>query len=684
MVRFLQKFLVRTLRVEILTIFLMLISLSSAIIISFTYIKDTKAFDEVFHQTMHRMNDVIADRSNCLLAEFSRVPQFIRGFVEQQPHLKINDQELINYFLNMMTQQTDLTTLFMGMPNGDALVIDNLAATGHPTFFSNTELAPKGTVFTYLLADHSKSTGEQQTWNYVSKDLKVILSEVKPLDFDPRIRPWYTGAVQSGKLYWTDLYTYAINNAKGLSCSIPIYDVSGNLLSVVGTDVPLVFLSKFLSTQTIGRQGKSYVCDQNGQIIVPQPDDIATQKLISAIFSRSLLIASDEEFYFDFEKQKYLVSVHHFPLSSTKNWYIVLVDPRNDLFHDILKTRRQIVLISLIILILSSICVVYFSKRISQPIVKLSKEVDKITHLDLESNLRVDSIIKEVKMMDSSITAMRSALRSFSHYVPKDIALELIEKGQEIVLGGEKKEITVFFSDIEEFTSVSEILSVEKLTSLLEEYFAILSKIILSEKGTIDKYIGDGIMAFWGAPHALTNHPDQSCIAALRCQSHLKTLNDKRLAQNLPPFFTRIGINTGTAFIGNLGTNERMDYTAIGDCVNLASRLQNVNKIYHTRIIIGEDTKTKLTTPFALRPLDIVEVKGKKNKTKIYELLGTLSGPSDTQATPDQIELASLFSAAYYNFEQQALVSAKTQFQAIQEKFPNDQPTKLYLERLSQ
>lgn len=679
---FLQRFAVRTLRVEILTIFMALISFSSIVIVAFTYIKDTKAFDVTFHQTMHRLNNVIVDRTGCLLAEFRRVPEFIRGFVEQQPHLEIHSKELIDYFLNMMRQQTDITTLFLGMPNGNALVIDNLTMTDHPRFFSTTEAAPEGTVFTYLLIDHSKPEGKQQTWTYVSKDLKIIAEEVRELDFDPRTRPWYQGAVSAGKLYWTDLYTYAIDGVKGISCSVPIYDASGKLLSVVGTDVPLFFLSKFISAQQIGREGKAFVCDQNGMIVVPQVEDSLSQAIVSDAFATMHQNPTDEEFYLDFQNKKYLVSIHNFPLSSTKNWSVVLLDPRNDLFRDILETRRQIIIISLLILLFSSVCVIYFSKRISQPIVKLSKEVDRITHLDLDSNLRVLSIIKEVKMMDSSIASMRSALRSFSHYVPKDIALGLLEKGKDIVLGGEKREITVFFSDIEEFTTVSEVLSVEKLSSLLEEYFSVLSETILSEHGTIDKYIGDGIMAFWGAPKSLSDHAPQACLAALRCQNRLKILNDKRLAEHLPPFFTRIGINTGTAFIGNLGTIERMNYTAIGDCVNLASRLQNINKVYHTKIIIGEDTQAQLPSTFISRPLDIVEVRGKKQKTKIYELLGTLSGPKDTEVSPDQIELANLFTNAYNAFEAQNLQEAKAQFLALQTKFPGDEPTKIYLQRL--
>ena len=406
------------------------------------------------------------------------------------------------------------------------------------------------------------------------------------------------------------------------------------------------------------------------------------QELVSAAFTHLREESSDPEFYLDFQKRKYLISIHEFPLSSTKNWNIILLDPWDDLFQDILRARKEIIAISLIILFIAGCFVVYFSKRISRPIVSLSKEVDKITRLDLESNLRVFSFIKEVRMMDESIAAMRSALRSFSRYVPKDIALELIRNGQEIVLGGEKREITIFFSDIKEFTSVSETLSVEKLISLLEEYFAVFSQTILSRNGTIDKYIGDGIMAFWGAPHPVPDHADQACLAALYCQSHLKALNEKRTQDNLPPFFTRIGINTGTALVGNLGTIERMNYTAIGDAVNLASRLQGINKIYQTKIILGEETQAKLSANFVIRPLDIVEVKGKKIKTKIYELMGVLSGDPQTQVSLEQMELKTLFTEAYNAFEKGNLKSAKTQFEAIHAKFPEDEPTKIYLERL--
>ncbi|MDP1608965.1 MAG: adenylate/guanylate cyclase domain-containing protein [Chlamydiales bacterium] len=678
MKRLFQSFIVRTLRVEILTIFLVLLSFSSAIIIGFTYFKDSQAFDKTFHLSMHRLNSVVADRTNCLLSEYRRIPEFIRGYVQQQPQLTVHSKELLDYFLNLMNQQKELTAVFMGMPNGDALAVHNVSTTEHPTLFSRDEPTPEGTVFVCLLVDHSKPLGEQEMWLYLSKDFKTLAAHSRPVTYDLFSRPWYQGAVKTGQLFWTDLYRYDFAKEKGFSCAVPIYDSSGKLLSVVGTDVPLYVLSRLLSAQKIGHLGKAYVCDANGEIVVPPPENSDEQQLVSEAFSHLQPGSNEAEFYVDFQDEKYLVSIHGFPLSSTKNWNIILLDPRNDLFQEILDARKEIIAISFVILIFSTVCVIYFSKRISRPIVSLSQEVDRITHLDLESQLRVHSMIKEVQMMDSSIAAMRAALRSFSRYVPKEIVLELIHKGQEIALGGEKKEITIFFSDIEDFTTVSEALSVDQLTVLLEEYFEVLSQTILRYRGTIDKYIGDGVMAFWGAPHVETKQADEACLAALYCQYHLKVLNEKRVEHHLPVFATRIGINTGVVFVGNIGTSERMNYTAIGDSVNLASRLQNVNKIYRTKILIAEKTKMQLSDHFLLRPLGIVEVKGKKNKTKIYELMGSTSDPLICP-TAEQIELAALFTAAYNAFEQGDLEGAKQQFLAIHAKFPQDEPTMLYI-----
>jgi adenylate cyclase len=206
----------------------------------------------------------------------------------------------------------------------------------------------------------------------------------------------------------------------------------------------------------------------------------------------------------------------------------------------------------------------------------------------------------------------------------------------------------------------------------LSDYFDVISKVVLQAGGTIDKYIGDSLMAFWGAPVASLDHAEKACLACLQC---LIAIDQEK------KWYTRFGIHTGDVIVGNIGTSERINYTVIGDAVNVASRLQTINKEYQTTIIISEVVLNKIGNKFVTRPLDYVAVKGKIAKLKIFELMGTVDG--QLAATAEQRQLSERFTQAYKLFEQGDLKEAKRYFLEIEKKFPSDGPTKKYLERLS-
>jgi len=199
---------------------------------------------------------------------------------------------------------------------------------------------------------------------------------------------------------------------------------------------------------------------------------------------------------------------------------------------------------------------------------------------------------------------------------------DLITLNKEAVLEAERRDITVFFSDIADFTTISEQLQPDILSRSLGQYLARLTGIILDSRGIVDKYIGDAIMALWGAPHALENHAVAACRAALLCQQAVAELNVQYKQAGVPPFITRIGLNSGEAIVGNMGYEERLSYTAIGDNVNLASRLEGLNKLYGTNILVSEHTADAVGTQFALRLVDVVAVKGKSKGVRVYELVG--------------------------------------------------------------
>jgi len=209
----------------------------------------------------------------------------------------------------------------------------------------------------------------------------------------------------------------------------------------------------------------------------------------------------------------------------------------------------------------------------------------------------------------------------FGKYVSPVVIDNLIKNPDKINLGGEKRNITIFFSDIRGFTPISEKLEPEELVHLLNEYLSEMTNIITKDQGLVDKYMGDAIMAFWGAPLDLPNHAEVACSSSLEMMDKLRELQKKWKKDGIPSFDIGIGLNSGDAIVGNMGSFTRFDYTAIGDNVNLASRLESLNKAYGTNILISHHTFKIVKDKFETRKLDAVKVKGKKKPILIYELL---------------------------------------------------------------
>lgn len=263
--------------------------------------------------------------------------------------------------------------------------------------------------------------------------------------------------------------------------------------------------------------------------------------------------------------------------------------------------------------------------------------------------------------------------KAFSSYVSPELVHIIIKNPDRLRLGGEKRTITVLFSDIREFTTISEFLNPEQLVTLLNNYLDPMTKIVLKHRGMLDKYIGDAIMAVYNAPVDLKEHASDAVLTALEMLKELKSLNEKFATMGFPQINIGIGINTGEAITGNMGTETRFDYTAIGDTVNLASRLEGLNKFYGTKIIISENTFNSLTNKneFFIRQLDLIRVKGKKAPVKIYEVM---------EEDSPLISVIKDFEKALHLYRNFMFKEALKIFTYINEKF-NDQVSLIYGKR---
>lgn len=265
--------------------------------------------------------------------------------------------------------------------------------------------------------------------------------------------------------------------------------------------------------------------------------------------------------------------------------------------------------------------------------------------------------------------------KAFSSYVSAELVAQIIQDPDKLKLGGEKRNVTMLFSDIRGFTFLSERMPPEALVSLLNEYLSPMTQIVMNERGTLDKYIGDAIMAIFGAPLDVPDHPKRACQAALQMIEELKKLYPKWKEKGWPHISIGVGINTGEAIVGNMGANMRFDYTAIGDAVNLASRLEGLNKLYGTQIIVSKSTLDGVDpSQFLVRELDLVRVKGKEKPVSIFELIGP-SGDRQKEA------LVGLFTEAWNLYQDQEFYEAMEKFAEILKMFPEDKPSALYHER---
>jgi adenylate cyclase len=266
--------------------------------------------------------------------------------------------------------------------------------------------------------------------------------------------------------------------------------------------------------------------------------------------------------------------------------------------------------------------------------------------------------------------------RMFGQYMSETVINHLLEHPEKLQLGGERRRVTLFFSDLAGFTTISERLSPETVVALLNDYLSRMTEIILNEAGTVDKFEGDAIMAFWGAPLDQPDQAPRACRAALRQQAALAELNRRFAGQDLPPLTMRVGLHTGDAIVGNLGSEKRFDYTAIGDTVNLASRLEGLNKFYGSRVMASEVTVAACAEAVEFRELDLVAVKGKEQAVRVFEVLG-LAGEVDPEQTRGRRD----FAEALALYRQGRFAEAQAGFETILAKNPEDGPARTFSAR---
>jgi len=265
---------------------------------------------------------------------------------------------------------------------------------------------------------------------------------------------------------------------------------------------------------------------------------------------------------------------------------------------------------------------------------------------------------------------------AFSQYLSPTVIDQIVENPDMLQLGGEKREMTPFFSDIQGFSTISEGLTPEELVQLLNEYLTAMCDIVSSYHGTIDKFEGDAIIAFWGAPLELPDHATIACHAAIDMQKKNEEMRKTLREQNRPMLYTRIGMSSGPVVVGNMGSADRMDYTMMGDVVNLAARLEGVNKFYQTFTMIPQSTYELAKDDIDTRQLDVIRVVGKKEPISVYEVL-----ERKNQTSSEKSGVVEKYLKALKLYEERNFADASKEFEKVLAIDPDDGPSLTYVKR---
>jgi adenylate cyclase len=471
--------------------------------------------------------------------------------------------------------------------------------------------------------EQGNEVGEIDLWDY---------------GYDTRKRPWYWQTMRSDRPYVSAPYLSFSIGAPVITVSAPL---RGKVPGVIAADLKLDSFSEFVQAQRPGPHGTVMIFDQAGSIIahpefadlvssamtnpslsqLPSIDEI-NSGIAASVLRRSHNLLNNEGNVSDDEGRDYLFRLSKFGLGEGYGASILMLAAQDDFVQNVRRLQFQGLVLAVIAGVAFIPAVWIFGSTMSRTLKRITAQARQLQTLAEPSLAPVTSHIREIHELGTTVNLAQRTIWSFAHFVPKEIVRGVIDNSISTRLGGVKQEITLVFTDVRGFTTIAEAADPDGLMHQTSRYFSVLTEAFLAEGGTIDKFIGDAVMVFWNAPNPQADHVARACRSVLAARAAGEKLNREFEAEGLSPFFTRFGIHVGEAVVGNVGSTERMNYTALGNTVNLAARLEGLNKQVGTAVLASEDVYLRVRDQFEFRALDAVVAKGMTRETRIFELVG--------------------------------------------------------------
>ena len=467
--------------------------------------------------------------------------------------------------------------------------------------------------------------------------------------YDARNRDWYRNTIRADQPTISPPYRSFSITTPMISISAPL---RGRMRGVIAADLKLDTFSELVNAQRPGEHGTAIIFDSFGTLIAhpdfarlvedsrinptrPQLPNVAEIRtgLVSAVMRKW-----DGRDHFEGripgeDGKNYLFRIRKFSQRDGYSGYSLLIAAEGDFASEVRKLQIRGLLVGLF----AGACFIplawLFGGRMAVSLKRLTRQTAQLQLLAAPEEAPVTSRIAEMDELGRTLAIAHRTIWSFAHFVAADIVRGIIDGSISTELGGVRQEVTILFTDVQNFAGIAEAADPNLLMLQTSRHLSALTEAFLAEGGTVDKFIGDSVMVFWNAPRRQPDHVERACRAALSAKAASDALNREFEAEGWPHFVIRLGLHVGDAVVGNVGSVERMEYTVLGNSVNLAARLEGLNKEYGTAILVSEAIRNRIADRFRFNNLGSTMVKGMTAETRVYELVGMVEGESASHGT---------------------------------------------------
>jgi len=589
------------------------------------------------------------------------------------------DDERRRQLAASLTHHPLVGAAYVGFRDGRFLYV------GRPEAYWDVPRAPFGdqkpdTV--QVLTIEGSGNERRETWWFQQPDGSRSETRVQPASYDPLGRPWYIDTMRAGRAVLTPPYRFVQSGKFGISVGVPLADGEG----VIGFDFTLHALSELLTAYKITENAVIMVGHSLSAVVVEsapcppgKPGCLEGDVQAREILRRTIRETIEEDRQIDREIEidgnAYRLIVHRMAPGFGQRFVVAAAVPQMELLSASRALMERAAIAAAIAVALAVVAALVASWLVSRSIARIAAKTEHIRSLDFSDRSPVRSHITEVARLSDSVERMREGLEVFGRYVSKTLVQQVMRSPESSGVGGVRRDVTVMFTDIESFSLLSERMEPEILTERLSRYFDALGTAISANKGTIDKYIGDSIMAFWNAPEPDPDHVANACRAALQAAAASNRLRERWKARHRPTFRTRFGLHTGRAVVGNVGARERINYTLVGPVANQASRLEGLNKVYGTEILASGEVVQLTADRFLWRHIDRIVAAGTTEAHEIYEPLG------EVDDGVRHSEFLARWRRSHAAYDEGRFEEALAGFRATAAMRPDDGPSRVFIAR---